>query len=216
MDRSVLEQVALTSVQLTVYRHVHPDHEKYAWSPVAGKPNSNRFATNDGTLYAADSQAVVWAEICRAYSDAVSKAKPRFASSPMTAREMGRYGHLSLEGPDRCILEIRIEFTKLADFTNTSNRALLVLAGFPLSDFTTNRVNQYGLCNELASIGESLGWEGLRAPSAALPGYGSTIAVFLVGQAQIQGWSVLSVYAPTVALAVAARYRDGQKPSWVP
>lgn len=168
-------------------------------------------------MYTASSQVVAWAEYCRWFSYDIANAAPT-ANTPIEAGELTRIGSqfLGEEVYIRSIYEIRGTLESMADLTDPANQAFLIMAGFPPDEFLTNRPDDFGLCPELAQIGEELGWDALRAPSAAWPRGGYTTAIFAAGRSGINSCRAVFTGRPTVAMAAATRYREGQKPAWVP
>ena len=219
LDEQILRNIQTGPARLILKRHFHPDQ---SLDPLSGRPNSGRWATASGTLYAADATHVAWAEYCRCFWHDIDAAAP-ITSGTITVTELARIGSQELqEAPIRTIYEIEVDLTLLADLTTPVNRRALQNAGFPLNDFFTNDPAtgilhyDYGQCPEVAGLGERLGWEALRAPSAAWPVGGHTIAIFSSGKSSIVRCDPVFTGRPTVAMAVATRYRNGQKPSWVP
>ena len=214
LDEDVLGGVQLTAANLQLYRHFRipgPDSD-----PQYAAPNKNRWATSRGTLYCCDSEVTAWAEYCRFLADLIESAAPT-VRRPIDRDELVARGHEPLpEGPIRTIYRINVELGRLADLTESSNQTRLIVAGFPLKDFLTNTENNLGLCPQLAEIGQKLGWEALKAPSAAWPAGGSTIAIFERGRANITSCEPLITGSPSIATAVGTRYRDGEKPAWIP
>ena len=148
--------------------------------------------------------------------DEVERAKPPLVSTPITLEELTQYGATALDAPVRTLYEIRVPLQGLADLTEPANETRLVMAGFPLSDFTADYDEGYGLCSRLAQVGEALGWEAILAPSAALLGHGYTVGLLAAGRERIDSYTAIQTGSPTVALAVATRYRDDHKPAWIP
>ena len=217
LNRTILADINVDSGPFIVLRHSLPLNDALQLGPLSVTPGSGRWDTPEGTLYTASSQVVAWAEFCRWFSSEVAAAAPS-TSMPIQPWELARIGSqvLGEAVPVRSIYEIRARLERLADLTDPANQAYLHLAGFPLEDFRSNIPDDYGLCPELARIGEQLGWDALRAPSAAWPEDGYTIAIFAAGRLGISSCRVVFEGRPTVAMAVATRYRDGQKPDWIP
>ena len=94
LDEQALSELAAEPVELTLYRTT--------WLPERGDPdpfytdpNTNRFGTEDGTVYTASADVVAWAETCRNKSDEIEGSNPlgvtnvtldeiqRFATTPV-------------------------------------------------------------------------------------------------------------------------------------
>jgi hypothetical protein len=217
LNRTILADITVDSGPFIGLRHSLPLNNALQLAPLSVTPGSGRWNTPDGTLYTASSQVVAWAEFCRWFWRDIADAAPT-AARHIDAGELTRIGSQALgqEVPVRSIYEIRGSLQRLADLTDPANQAYLHLAGFPLEHFLTNTPDDYGLCPEVARIGEELGWDALRTPSAAWPEDGYTIAIFAAGRLGISSCRVVFEGRPTVAMAVATRYRDGQKPGWIP
>jgi hypothetical protein len=215
LDEGVLGEVRLVSGNLEVVRHSRPPGPET--NPLYVQPGSGRWATDGGTLYGCDNAVVAWAEYCRWFWALIESAAPT-TSRPITLEELRVLGRRSLPGsaPLRGIYLIQAENVAIADLADPVSQTRLVASGFPLRDCLSNQPGNFGLCPDLAQAGERLGWEGIRVSSAAWPWGGHTIALFEAGQRKVTNCTLIMTGRATIATAVGARYRDGEKPSWVP
>jgi hypothetical protein len=199
---------------VTVYfRHVH--------IPAQSKPNplrvgssASRWATS-WSLYTANAIHVVWAEYCRNFADDVDAADP---TGGINVNRENITGLAQLEVgdplPRRALYRMTFRFEALADLTTDAARQTLEEAGFAVEDFLAD---DYGACPALAQLGVSLGWQALRAPSAAWrAGDGFCIAVFEPGREALLRFRELARGArPTIAVAASTTYRAGERPRWL-
>jgi len=132
----------------------------------------------------------------------------------LTAANFPVYALLRVEMPSRSLYELRAGFAGLADLTDATNLGLLDAGGFQAEHFYQD---DHGDCPLVARVGESLGWEAILAPSAALRPSGQCLAILPAGSSKIETPRLLFQYArPTVAVAAATTYRDSQRAPWLP
>jgi hypothetical protein len=204
------------ALETVFYRAVHiplngePD-------PLFAYPQYGRWPT-EWTLYTGTSEPVAWAEYCRnhaadvADSDVTGGVGISSASLPAFAQM-----EVSKVLPRRSLFELTFEFEALADLTSPWAETLLDRAGFDLRSFYADFADGYGDCPELAGLVDQLGWEGIRVPSAAWQRPdGFCVAIFERGRRRlIKAKRRVPSASPTVALAVATVYPDGERPAWL-
>jgi hypothetical protein len=218
VNASVLDQEsvdALEAVETSVvvyFRHVYlppvgaPD-------PFRVRPESGRWATA-WTLYTADTEYVAWSEYCRQQAADVERGDPT-GGMGINARNLPALASVEVGTPLplRSLFTLTFQFARLADLTTEDARLRLNAAGFSDVNFYAD---DYGLCPDLAKLGESLGWEALRAPSPAWRPEGRCIAVFEAGRSRLQrSRMVVEAARPTVAVAAGTTYRAGERPGWL-
>lgn len=214
LDVASLESLQTTAVTASLYfRHV--------FLPFAGDPDPLHVHVDEGrwstgsTLYTANSVPVVWAEYCRWAPVEIAAADPT-GGIGITRENLEALAPIELGDPvpRRALFALRISFTRLADLTTPDSHNALALAGFDLGNFYSDDLAG---CTALAAAGETLGWEGVLAPSAAWRfGDGYTIAVFSDGRKRVDRLNKLVGAArPTVGVAYATTYRERTRPSWL-
>jgi hypothetical protein len=174
---------------------------------------ASRWHTDGGTLYLAEDENTVWAEMCRVRPGQIGRADPT-GGIGLAPANFAFYGPQALADPvdARALFEVEFGVGALADLTTSGSRA--VLGGMGVSD-TDLLVDDYGPCPDIAKAGERLGWHAIRAPSAALNG-GVCVAVFRGHHPPHGLWRKLRDSArPVVAVAYLTRYRAGERPAWL-
>lgn len=217
LDLEVLQEIPVArSTQRVVYRTVH--------IPVAGKPDPLFVQTSHGrwptawTLYTGTSEPVAWAEYCRNHAEDVELSDVT-GGVGLTSATLPAYARLEVSKalPRRSLYELRFDFQRLADLTSPWSEELLGRAGFDLDSFYADRADGYGDCPELAELVPQLGWEAILVPSAAWQRPdGFCVPVFEAGRERLVSVDRRFASAsPTVALAVATAYADGERPAWL-
>jgi hypothetical protein len=177
----------------------------------AGSPS--RWWTPAGTLYVAEDPDTVMAEHCRNNAVAVAEADPT-GGVGLTAENLRFYAPRPVGPPlvARALFSVQVAFDRLADLRSAAAQAALASAGVESDDLLAD---DFGACPDIAQAGERLGWEALRAPSAALDG-GIAVAVFDRAYPPRDRWRLENeAVRPSVRVAVLTRYRAGQRPSWI-
>lgn len=217
LDIAVLRQIPVGSAsERVVYRTVH--------LPLNGSPDAFFVLPGAGrwptawTLYTATSATVAWAEYCRNHAPDVA-ASDVTGGVGLSAATLSAFAPLEVSKalPRRALYELRFEFEALADLTSPWAEVLLRRAGFDLDGFYADAAAGYGDCPELAGLAGALGWEAVRAPSAAWQRPdGFCVPVFEAGRQRLVGADrLLPSASPTVATAVATAYAAGERPAWL-
>ena len=176
---------------------------------------ASRWRTDDGTLYTAEDHVTVWAELCRYHPDAISAADPT-GGVGLTAGNIGHYAPQILGGavPTRALFSVALALDAVADLTQAHAREILTACGVedPAADLLAD---DYGSCPHIAQAGRDLGWQAVRAPSAARVG-GIVLAVFHDAWPPRSRFELVAQAArPTVADAYVTRYKTGKRPAWL-
>jgi hypothetical protein len=188
---------------------------RYSLNPLYVNAASGRWATAAGTIYTSERAEVCWAEVARNHWQDVEAADPT-GGVGLDREGLRALGPAALEAPFPALrllrLDIRLE--RLADLTSAAGMLALVRAGFMPASLTAD---DYGDCPAIAAVGEGLGWQGVRAPSAAWRFGGTCIALFAEGAAAVHNSEVLAQSArPAIYVIGATEYRAGQRPRWLP
>jgi hypothetical protein len=136
----------------------------------------------------AEEEETVWAEACRVRAWQIADADPT-GGIGLAAGNFGYYGPLPLGPPVdlRALYEVTFEVRALADLTTATSRETLAEVGLGDSELLAD---DYGPCPDIAKAGQRLGWEAIRAPSAALPG-GICVAVLPGHHPSRERWRIL-------------------------
>jgi hypothetical protein len=216
---SALDDAALAAVPagprtLRVYlRHCHIPADGHP-DPLSVSPDvPSRWRTESGTLYVAEDAETVMAEHCRNRPTEVRDADPtggvglNVANFPFYAsRPVGD------PLPSRALYSVEVVFERLADLR--SQPALDALADLRVSasDLIADDV---GPCPAIAQAGERLGWQAIRARSAANLD-GTALAIFRDAFPPRERWRVeTDTTRPSVRIAYLTRYRAGHRPAWL-
>lgn len=173
----------------------------------------SRWHTDEGTLYLAEEEETVWAEACRVRAWQIAEADPT-GGIGLADANFEFYGPRPLGPPVdlRALYEVTVEVGALADLTTTTSRRTLATVGIGDGDLLAD---DYGPCPDIAKLGQQLGWEAIRAPSAALVG-GTCVAVLPGHHPPRERWRKLRDSArPIIAVAYLTRYRAGERPAWL-
>jgi hypothetical protein len=196
---------------------------RHCFLPHSGDPDplwldasqQSRWHTHQGTLYVAEDPETVWAELCRNTSARVAAADPT-GGVGLNPANFAFYGPQPLRPPvdARALFSVAVVCDSVADFTTTGGHAALLAAGVtdPATDLLAD---DYGPCPAIAKAGHALGWQSVRAPSAARIG-GTTMSIFDRAWPPRTDWTLEQPAArPTVSTAYLTRYRDEHRPSWL-
>jgi hypothetical protein len=185
--------------------------------PLYVQPRRGRWPT-EWTLYTGSTEVVAWSEYCRNSAFDVDAADPT-GGVGLNEVTLEALGSLEIEDPlpRRALFELDFAFDRLADLTTPWAEELLERAGFNLGDFYADPSTGYGSCPELASLVGDLRWEAIRVPSAAWQrSDGWCVPVFEDGRLRLLGHRErLASARPTVAVALATSYADGERPRWL-
>jgi hypothetical protein len=196
---------------------------RHCYLPAAGDPNplwmntavSSRWHTHQGTVYVAEDPNTVWTELCRNIADRVRAADPT-GGVGLNPANFAFYGAQALRPPvdARALFSVTVSFTQVADFTSAEGQTALQAAG--VSDPAVDLLaDDYGPCPEIAKAGHSIGWQAVRAPSAARVG-GVAVSIFHGAWPPPRGWTLEALAArPTVSTAYLTRYQAGKRPEWL-
>ncbi len=209
-------------VQIPVLRRDVTVYYRQVWIPPDGSPpdpfmmraNEGRWPT-DWTLYTATTPAVAWAEYCRHHPRDIAGADPT-GGVGLDEAGLAGLGALELSVAARALFELDLVFDRLADLTSPWALELLTRAGFDTHSFRAAPPS-YGDCPELAALADKLGWQAILVPSAAWPlADGFCLPVF---DPDVTGLDhpreAMPAARPSVALAVATTYVDGDRPRWL-
>lgn len=169
-------------------------------------------------MYTCSAEPVAWAEYCRNNSADIALSDVT-GGVGLNESSLDLFAHLEVAGtlPQRSLYLLTFGFDMLADLTSPWAGNRLRRAGFDLDSFYADAVAGYGDCPELAGLVDQLGWEAMRVPSAAWrqPG-GWCVPVFRSGRERLLVTErLLEAASPTVALAVATDYANGERPAWL-
>jgi hypothetical protein len=217
LDIRWLQQVSVLQTSLAVYyRTVYIPGPGGVLDPFRTRPNEGRWPT-DWTLYTASGPHVAWAEYCRNNASDVEAADVT-GGVGVDATSLPWLGPLEVGYPlpPRSMFELSFEFQRLADLLTPWGAECLREAGFPLDDFYADPPG-YGTCPELAAAGETLGWEAMRVPSAAVRDSSAfCVPVFQAGRPRLRNVTeAVSAASPTVVVAYATTYADDLRPRWL-
>jgi hypothetical protein len=192
---------------------------RHVYLPAEGDPTPFFIRANDGrwgtdwTLHMTASPPTAWAEYCRHVPDLVQQADPTGGVGLRTANLSG-LAFLELGDPvlRRALFALTYRFDRVLDVRQEP--AVLVEAGFGASNLFAD---DYGLCPELARWATTSGFEAILAPSAAWRyANGLVCAVLQDGREHlVQEDIVVASARPTVAVAAATSYKEGERPIWL-
>jgi hypothetical protein len=212
LDEEVLAELRPTSLATTLYlRQVYlpPVGDP---TPFFVRPHDGRWGT-DWTLHTTVSPPTAWAEYCRHIPELVQQADPT-GGVGLRAANLSGLAFLELGDPvlRRALFALTYDFDRVLDVRRQPD--VLNKAGFGASNLFAD---DYGLCPELARWASTSGFEAVVAPSAAWRfADGVVCAVLQAGQQRLVREDVVVPSArPTVAVAAATSYKNGEKPSWV-
>jgi hypothetical protein len=191
------------------------DPDQYDLDPLYSASGSGRWTTNRGTVYTAPAAETAWSEVSR------NRPKDVQAADPSGGAGLDQAGLSAIQSvplthpfPALRLLRLDLALDRLADLTTSEGRLALLRAGMRPSDLTADG---YGDCPAIAAIGESLGWQGVRAPSAAWSLGGECIALFEDGRKMVTNTEVMAQGAfPAIYVVAATNFRTGERPKWLP
>lgn len=161
---------------------------------------------------------VTWAEYCRNHPRDVALADVT-GGVGLNEASFDAFAPLEVADPlpRRALYGLTFAFEMLADLTSPWAEDCLTRASFDLDSFYADAAAGYGDCPELAGLVDTLGWEAMRVPSAAWQRAGGwCVPVFEPGRDRLLSAECLvEAASPTVALAVATVYADGERPAWL-
>jgi hypothetical protein len=180
-------------------------------------PHTGRWPTA-WTLYTAATEPVAWAEYCRNNAGDVALSDVT-GGVGLTEASLATLAHLEVSRalPLRSLYALTFDFKTLADLTSPWAEDRLSRAGFNLGSFYADADGGFGDCPALAALIGQLGWEGMRVPSAAWQRAGGwCIPVFEPGRDRlVASQRLVDAASPSVALAAATEYANGERPAWL-
>lgn len=194
---------------------------RHCFIPAAGDPDplwvnaavSSRWWTPRGTLYVAEETETVMAEHCRNNPDGVLAADPT-GGMGLNPRNFAAYAGLPVGDPlpARALFSVEVAFDRLVDLRSPAGLAALARIGIDADDLLDD---DYGPCPALAQAGERLGWQAIRARSAANLD-GTAVAILRDAAPPAARWRMdVAAVRPSVRVAYLTRYRVGQRPAWL-
>ena len=217
LDVAGLVDLPTGPLAITVYlRQCFLPTDGSAPDPLRTNPMvSSRWQTEEGTLYVAGDEITVWAEQCRNAAASVQEADPT-GGVGLNAGNMAFYAPQQLADPvaTRALYSVDVTLDQVADVTDVDVQDALRAAG--VDDPGTDLIaDDFGTCPQIAVAGANLGWQAVRAPSAARVG-GIALAIFHHAWPPREDWNIKEPSArPTIAIAYLTRYRAGQRPPWL-
>jgi hypothetical protein len=175
--------------------------------------HATRWWTSRGTLYVAEELDTVMAEHCRYSAANIEEADPT-GGVGLTVGNFRALAAQPLGDPvrRRALFSVVVEFDRFADLRSPASLATLATLGITNNDLI---VDNFGPCPAIAQAGEALGWQALRAQSAAYLS-GNTVAIFRDSFPPRSRWSLVDNSArPSIRIAYQTRYRAAERPSWL-
>jgi hypothetical protein len=112
----------------------------------------------------------------------------------------------------RAVFEVDVSFERMVDLRTSKALAVLNAFGIKPEDLV---VDNYGPCPAIAVAGEQLGWQAIRAQSAAYTA-GTAVAIFRDAFPPRDAWRLVEAEGrPTVRTAFLTRYRASERPAWL-
>jgi hypothetical protein len=194
---------------------------RHCYIPAAADPDplwvnaavSSRWWTPDGSLYVAEDPDSVMAEHCRNSAVSVQAADPT-GGVGLNEQNFAFYAAQPVGDPlpARALFSVSMSFARLADLRSPLALAALRGQGVRAGDLLAD---DYGPCPAIAQAGERLGWQAIRAQSAANPD-GTALAIFHAAFPPRERWRVEDdTVRPSVRTAYVTRYRGGERPAWL-
>jgi hypothetical protein len=173
----------------------------------------SRWQTAEGTLYLGDRATTVWCEYLRNTPRQVENADPTAGIGLASESEVRALARGPLDVVPRGLWRVRVDLDRVVNFTTPAGEEALDRAGVDLRDLTAD---DYGACRDIAAAHVRFDWHAVLAPSAALA-EGRCIAVLPLHYPPRRNWRQVEEAAlPTVLHAYLTRFRDGQRPTWLP
>jgi hypothetical protein len=208
--------IGVVPTSVTVYfRHVYRPADGDP-DPFRVRPHEGRWGT-DWTLHTAETIHVAFAEYCRqaaSADDDLERSDPT-GGVGINAQNLQTLGSLEVSSPlpARALFRLTFRFERFADLTSNAAVQALAAAGFDSQNFYSD---EYAECQALSRAGSAARWEALRAPSAAWRPDGRCVAVFEAGRRRLIRYRrVVAAARPTIAVAYATTYKDGERPTWL-
>lgn len=194
---------------------------RHCFIPAAGDPNPlwvspavpSRWWTPRGTLYVSEDPETVMAEHCRNNAAGVQAADPT-GGVGLNPRNFAAYAANAVGDPlpARAMFSVDIAFDRLADLRSPLALDALRDIGIGPADLLDDG---YGPCPEVAQAGEQLGWQAIRAQSAANTA-GTSLAIFHDAFPARASWRMdIAAASPSIRVAYLTRYRVGERPGWL-
>jgi hypothetical protein len=194
---------------------------RHCYIPAVGNPDPlwvnagvpSRWWTPRGTLYVAEEPDTVMAEHCRNSAASVQAADPT-GGIGLNPRNFAFYAARPVGDPvpARALFSVRVAFERLADLRPPLALDALREVGVSATDLLAD---DYGPCPDIAQLGEQLGWQAIRAQSAANPD-GTALGIFRDAFPPRERWRVgAEATRPSVRIAYLTRYRAGERPAWL-
>jgi hypothetical protein len=214
-DVARLDDIPVAPLSVTPY-------VRHCFIPTNDDPNPlyvdpsrpTRWHTDAGTLYLAEDDVTVWAEHCR-YSAAAIEAADPTGGVGLNRANFALYASRQLRPPvqPRAQFSVEVAFDRVADLTTDVARQVLEAAGIdPDADLLAD---DYGPCPDIAKAGSRLGWQAVRAASAARFG-GVCVAVFRDAFPDRSTFDMVTSFGrPLVATAYVTRYKGAERPTWL-
>lgn len=173
----------------------------------------SRWQTPAGTLYVAEGVDTVMAEYCRNDAAAVSAADPT-GGAGLTLNNFNYFAAQAVGDPVpvRALFSVDVELDCVVDFLSDAAQARLAAIGIEPVELLAD---DYGPCPQLAQLGEQLGWQAIRARSAADVD-GVAIAIVHGSHPAAHLWHTeADAVRPSVRIAYLTRYKAGERPAWL-
>lgn len=210
-----LDAVPIGPLATRIYlRHCHipppPEDPDPLWINAAAP---SRWQSPGGTLYVAEDDETVMAEYCRNTAHVLKAADPTGG----VGLNPHNFAHFASQPvgdplPARAVFSVEIELDRVADIRGADAQEALRVKGIQPDDLLAD---DYGPCPALAQVGEGLGWQAVRAQSAANT-RGTALAVFHGSHPAAPIWRVeLEAGRPSVRIAYLTRYKAGERPLWL-
>lgn len=194
---------------------------RHCFIPAVGKPDplwvnpavDSRWWTPRGSLYVAEEPDTVMAEHCRNSAAGVQAADPT-GGVGLNERNFAYYAGQPVGDPlpARGLFAVAVAFARLADLRSPLALDALRDVGVSAADLLAD---DYGPCPAIAQAGERLGWQALRAQSAANPD-GAALAILHDAFPAPERWHIeAAATRPSVRTAYLTRYREGERPAWL-
>ena len=215
MDVDALAAVPVCALSAELWwRHCYLPSDPRAQDPLyVSATTPSRWRTSEGTLYLGDRATTVWCEYLRNTSPQVENADPTAGIGLASESEVRALAREPLDVVPRGLWRVRVELDRVVNFTTPAGEEALERAGVDLGDLTAD---DYGACPDIAAAQTHLDWHAVLAPSAALV-EGRCVAVFSRNYPPRRNWEQVEEAAlPTVLHAYLTRFRNGQRPTWLP